>query len=160
MSASTGRTPSTGTACRQASSRSPTAPANSSLAEFPLAFWLERRATTSHTSRTSTPTQTEKVCFEARFPVGGPRRVLDPADVRERDQGARRGRQPGVPLRQHHLRDRGAAAEHRRAAEPSDAQGQGLHDRTRADGIPHPMASAWATGLPSSRITGHSRAPT
>ena len=106
------------------------------LTEFSLAFWLEREGyDVTYVSNIDTHTDGKGLLRSKAFLSVGHDEVLDRADVRERDQSARCGRQPRVPLRQQHLRDRGAAAEHRRTAEPGDAQGQGVHHRARADGI-------------------------
>ena len=93
--------------------------------------------------------------------LGRPRRVLDRADVRERDQCTRCRRQPGLPVGQLHFRRCGAAAEQRRPAEPRDAASRAwIPGRAGADGRHVCTASASRTGPATTRSTGPSPART
>ena len=92
------------------------------MTEFPLAFWLEKEGyDVTYISNVDTHADGNGLLRAKAFLSVGHDEYLDRADVRERDQGPRRRRQPGLPVGQLHLRRRRAAAEQRRPAEPRDA---------------------------------------
>ena len=92
------------------------------MTEFPLAFWLEKEGyDVTYISNVDTHADAQRTPSRQSVPVGRPRRVLDRAHVRERHQGARRRRQPRLPLGQLDFRRRRAAAQQRRPAESRHA---------------------------------------